>query len=55
MPQVKPVMDLQNTSETARIDRAISEAEKSHEADAVLLDAKEALASLRRKYSLKNL
>ena len=34
----------------ARIDAAISEAEKEYTADGVLLDAKEALASLRRKH-----
>lgn len=31
-------------------DQAISEAEKEYEADGVLLDAKDALASLRRKH-----
>lgn len=36
--------------ETARVDRAISEAEKCYNTDAVLLDAKEALGSLRRKH-----
>lgn len=36
--------------ETARIDSAISEAEKEYAADGVLLDAKEALSSLRRKH-----
>ena len=34
----------------ARIDPAISEAEKEYAADGVLLDAKEAVASLRRKH-----
>ena len=34
----------------ARIDTAISEAEKEYAADGVLLDAKEAIASLRRKH-----
>lgn len=34
----------------ARIDTAISEAEKEYSADGVLLDAKEAIASLRRKH-----
>ena len=33
-----------------RIDTAISEAEKEFDADGVLLDAKEALTSLRRKH-----
>ena len=33
-----------------RIDTAISEAEKEYAADGVLLDAKEAAASLRRKH-----
>lgn len=36
--------------ETARTDAAISEAEKEYAADGVLLDAKEALSSLRRKH-----
>lgn len=36
--------------ETARTDAAISEAEKEYAADGVLLDAKEALFSLRRKH-----
>ena len=36
--------------ETARIDSAISDAEKEYAADGVLLDAKEALSSLRRKH-----
>ena len=34
----------------AQIDAAISEAEKEYAADGVLLDAKEAIASLRRKH-----
>lgn len=34
----------------AQIDTAISEAEKEYAADGVLLDAKEAIASLRRKH-----
>ena len=34
----------------ARIDTAINEAEKEYAADGVLLDAKEAVASLRRKH-----
>lgn len=34
----------------ARIDTAISEAEKEYAADGVLLDAKEAVTSLRRKH-----
>ena len=34
----------------ARIDTAISEAEKEYTADGVLLDAKEAVTSLRRKH-----
>ena len=34
----------------ARIDTAISEAEREYAADGVLLDAKEAIASLRRKH-----
>lgn len=36
--------------ETARVDAAISEAEKEYAADGVLMDAKEALSSLRRKH-----
>lgn len=36
--------------ETARIDTAISEAEKEYAADGVLMDAREALSSLRRKH-----
>ena len=36
--------------ETARTDAAITEAEKEYAADGVLLDAREALASLRRKH-----
>lgn len=36
--------------DTVQTDRAISEAEQEFSAEGVLLDAKEALASLRRKY-----
>lgn len=36
--------------ETARTDAAISEAEKEYVAESVLLDAREALFSLRRKH-----
>lgn len=36
--------------ETARTDAAISEAEQEYATDGVLLDAGEALSSLRRKY-----
>jgi PHD/YefM family antitoxin component YafN of YafNO toxin-antitoxin module len=36
--------------ETAHIDAAISEAEREFAADGVLLDAREALAALRRKH-----
>ncbi|MCD7751553.1 MAG: type II toxin-antitoxin system prevent-host-death family antitoxin [Lachnospiraceae bacterium] len=36
--------------ETAKTDAAISEAEKEYAADSVLLDAREALTSLRRKH-----
>ena len=36
--------------ETAKTDAAISEAEKEYAADGVLLDAREALSSLRRKH-----
>ena len=36
--------------ETARTDAAISEAEQEFAADGVLLDARETLSSLRRKY-----
>lgn len=36
--------------ETAHTDAAISEAEKEYAADNVLLDAREALSSLRRKH-----
>ena len=36
--------------ETARTDAAISEAEKEYATDGVLLDAREALSSLRRKH-----
>lgn len=36
--------------ETAKTDAAISEAEKEYAAEGVLLDAKEALSSLRRKH-----
>ena len=36
--------------ETAQTDAAITEAEKEYAADGVLLDAREALASLRRKH-----
>ena len=36
--------------ETARTDHAIREAEKEYAADGVLLDAREALSSLRRKH-----
>ena len=36
--------------ETARTDAAISEAEKEYGADDILLDAREALSSLRRKH-----
>jgi hypothetical protein len=37
-------------TETARTDAAISEAEKEYASDGVLLDAREALSSLRRKH-----
>jgi prevent-host-death family protein len=37
-------------TETARTDAAISEAETEYAADGVLLDAREALSSLRRKH-----
>jgi prevent-host-death family protein len=37
-------------TETARTDAAISEAEKEYATDGVLLDAREALSSLRRKH-----
>jgi prevent-host-death family protein len=37
-------------TETARTDAAIREAEKEYAADSVLLDAREALSSLRRKH-----
>ena len=36
--------------ETAKIDAAISEAEKEYATDGILLDAREALSSLRRKH-----
>lgn len=36
--------------ETARTDAAISEAEKEYAAESVLMDAREALSSLRRKH-----
>ena len=36
--------------ETARTDAAISEAEKEYATNGILLDAKEALSSLRRKH-----
>lgn len=36
--------------ETARTDAAISEAEKEYATDGVLLDAREALSSLRKKH-----
>ncbi len=36
--------------ETARTDAAISEAEQEYASDGVLLDAREALSSLRRKH-----
>ena len=36
--------------ETAKTDAAISEAEREYAADGVLLDAREALSSLRRKH-----
>ena len=36
--------------ETVRMDVAISEAEKEYAADGVLMDAREALSSLRRKH-----
>jgi len=36
--------------ETAQTDRAIAEAEKEYAADGVLLDAREILPALRRKY-----
>lgn len=36
--------------ETARTDVAISEAEKEYTADGILMDAREALSSLRRKH-----
>ena len=36
--------------ETAQADMAISDAEKEYAADGVLLDAREALSSLRRKH-----
>jgi len=36
--------------ETARTDAAINEAEKEYAAEGVLLDAREALSSLRRKH-----
>lgn len=36
--------------ETARTDAAISEAEKEYAADGVLMDAREAISSLRRKH-----
>ena len=36
--------------ETSRTDAAISEAEKEYAAEGVLLDAREALSSLRRKH-----
>lgn len=37
-------------TETARTDAVISEAEKEYDADGILLDAREALSSLRRKH-----
>lgn len=61
MPQIRPITDLGNTTEmsietyeemleTAKTDAAISEAEKEYATDGVLLDAREALSSLRRKH-----
>ena len=53
MPQIRPITDLRNThqiSETAMIDTAISEAETELEQNGQLFDAKDALASLRRKH-----
>jgi hypothetical protein len=40
--------------ETAKTDAAISEAEKEYAANGTLMDAREALASLRRKYITVN-
>ena len=37
-------------AETTQTDAAITEAEKEYAADGVLLDAREALASLRKKH-----
>ncbi|MGN0340999.1 MAG: hypothetical protein ACI4D0_10980 [Lachnospira sp.] len=54
MPQIRSIADLRNTNEqiveTQTIDNVISEAEEEHEATGILLDAKETLASLRRKH-----
>lgn len=51
MPQIRLITDLGNiTEETARADAAIIEAEQEYANDGALLDAREALSSLRRKH-----
>jgi prevent-host-death family protein len=46
---VMSIETYEELTETARTDAAISEAEKEYASDGVLLDAREALSSLRRK------
>jgi prevent-host-death family protein len=47
---VMSIETYEELTETARTDAAISEAEKEYASDGVLLDAREALSSLRRKH-----
>jgi prevent-host-death family protein len=47
---IMSIESYEEMTETARTDTAISEAEKEYAADGVLLDAREALSSLRRKH-----
>ena len=47
---VMSIEEYEELIETAQTDAAITEAEKEYAADGVLLDAREALASLRRKH-----
>jgi prevent-host-death family protein len=47
---VMSIETYEELTETAKTDAAISEAEKEYASDGVLLDAREALSSLRRKH-----
>ena len=50
MPQIRPITDLRNTNETAAADAAITQAEAEYAQSGQLYDARETLASLRRKH-----